>query len=183
MKNHLCILLVAIGLSSIGETACAQGQRVFTARAPKVITGGLFNSSTIAGGSATASSISEKDYTVFPLYTVLDTVDNTDDDTVYQNIKDYYGVVYTWAHANSISGTNTSCLLKLQVTSDAVTGKGYAADWKTIKTYTVSATGNPYDHTVNIDVGTLGWQYTNLRWIWDGVGTHSSSWYCGLNVK
>lgn len=177
------IIVAAMLLTATAMEVCAQGQGVFMKRVPKVITGGMFTSSTIAGGSNTLSAVAEKDYSVFPLYTILDTVDNTGADTVYQQIKDYANQVYTWVHVNSISGTNTSCTVRLQVTGDAVTGAGYAGDWKTVKTYTVSATGNPYDHLVNSDLGVPGWHGTNIRWIFTGVGTQSSSWYAGLIVK
>ena len=162
--------------------AQAQGQGVFLKQVPKIVTGGRFNSSTIAGGSVTPSAVGEKDNSVFPLYTKLDTVTNTEADTVYQQIKGYNNHVYTWVHVNNISGTNTGCTVRLQATADAVTGKGYAGDWKTVQTYTVSATGNPYDVLINASGGN-GWHYTNFRWIFTGTGTHSSSWYGGLMIR
>lgn len=184
MRNRIMIILVACGLSSLTGNVFAQGgQAVFPVRAKEVTTGGLFNSSTKAGGSATASTVTARLYNVFPLYTKLDTVTDTGADTFYQQVTGEYNTIYAWAHVNSISGTNTSCTVKLQATPDAVTGKGYSGDWETIKTYTVSATGNPYSIDLAKERGAQGHPYTNFRLIFTGVGTHSSSWYGGLQVK
>jgi hypothetical protein len=180
MKRILQVGLLLISCMTLTNDASAQGQGVFLKQVPKVVTGGHFNSSTIAGGSASYSTVTQKDYTVFPLYTKLDTVSNTGADTVTQKITGYNNSVYTWVHVNSISGTNTSCTVSLQVTGDVCSTNCYTADWETVQTFTVSATGNPYKVLVNSG---NGWPYTNLRWIFTGVGTHSSSWYGGLLPK
>lgn len=185
MKNLIMIILVACGLSSLTGNVFAQGgQAMFPVRAKDVVTGGLINSSTRTGGSATASSVTTRSFTTFPLYSKRDTVTNTGADTIYQGLSGQYANVYTWCSVTSISGTNTSCTVRLQATPDNVTGAGRTGDWVTIKTYTVSATGNPYEGDITKEAsGGNGWNYTNFRWIFTGVGTHSSSWQVGMSVK
>lgn len=184
MKNFVFILLVALGSSFFSTNIYAQGgQAVFPTRVNKVVTGGLFNSSTKAGGTATASTVSDKDYTVFPLYTKLDTVRNTGADTFYQAVKGNLDQVYIFAHVNSDSGTNTACTVRIQGSPDKMSGKSLSNDWITLQTYTVSATGNPYEFNSKKDGAGAGHTYEGYRVILTGSGTHRSSWYCGMNAK
>lgn len=185
MRHLICIILIACGLSSLTGVAFGQGgQAVYSVRAKDVVTGGLVNGTTRTNGSATASSVLSRSFNVFPLYSKRDTVNNTGTDTIYQALSGQYANVYTWCSVTSISGTNTSCTVRLQATPDNVTGPGRTGDWITIKTYTVSATGNPYEGDITKEAsGGNGWNYTNFRWIFTGSGTHSSSWQVGMTVK
>lgn len=174
----MCIMAMCV-------TGVYAQQGVSPASRASIRTGGKFNSSTQAGGSASDTSLKTRKPAEFPLYTKLDTVSNTNADTLYQYLYGPQWGVYSWVHVNSISGTNTSCVVKCQVTGDVARGTDWSVsggtkmDWYTVATYTVSATGNPY--TCAFNSGNM-WLYTNMRWIFTGVGTHSSSWYCGLNV-
>lgn len=157
------------------EVSAQQG--VFEKSPSLLKTGGEINSSTLAGGSATAQTF--KDWALTgPKYSKKDTVNNTGTDEIYQWLPDFARSVYTWAHVTSISGTNTSCTVKLYATGDSVYNAN--ADWLLLQTYTVSSTGNPY--VGNINAG-INWPYTGFKWVFTGVGTHSSSWYVGMNVK
>jgi hypothetical protein len=113
----------------------------------------------------------------FPWYTRRDTVNNTGADTFNQVISSrQVSSVYTWAVATQISGTNTSCTVRLWASADS----GVGVSWIPLYTATVSATNPVGYHVVND--GAI-FPYRRLRWVFTGVGTHSTWWYCGLYIQ
>ena len=110
---------------------------------------------------------------IFPWYTKLDTVTNTGVDTFKGKLIGPHESVYTWCHVTGISGTNTSCTVKLWTSADSSGG----VDFIPIATFTVSAT-NPVANYL-----WTNWPYTNWYWTFTGSGTQVSSWYSGLYVK
>lgn len=164
------VLLSAVGMAQ---------QKVSIAQSAQFTTLGDYNSATVAGGAKTTAARAQTVWTASasnPLYTKLDTVNNTGVDTMKGKLIGNYNGVYTWCHVNSISGTNTSCTVKLWASGDAGTG----TDFVCLQTFTVSATNPVAYYTFNSG---NGWLYTNFWWTFSGSGTHSSSWYSGLLVR
>lgn len=176
MKKIILVLLAA----GIAATAEAQIIRVVPAQAEEITLAGHFNSVTEAGGATSTAAMAQKTYKASSgqnvLYTRKDTVTNTGTDTLRFKLVGPYNSVYTWCHATSISGTNTSCTAKLYVTG----AQSYLTDPVEVYSVTVGSTNPIGKHLFNSGVG---WPYTNGFWVFTGVGTHSTSWYGGLHVK
>ena len=111
---------------------------------------------------------------IFPWYTKLDTVNNTGVDTFHEKISGPHEHVYTWCHVNGITGTNTSCVMKLYVSGDSSGGVDWGAP---VYTASVTATNPVASYLFT------GWPYTAMRWTFTGSGTQQSSWVSGLIVR
>ena len=169
------ILLIAIAFGTIAftETASAQpkGLATFDISNPNVITTGSFIQPAAYNPVSAGAPVQ-----IFPWYTKLDTVNNTGVDTFKQKLAGLNKDVYTWCHVNGISGTNTSCVIKVWASADS--GKG--VDFVLLQTFTVTATNPVANYTFNS--GGI-WTYTNFWWTFTGSGTQSSSWYSGFNTR
>ena len=162
----LAALLIGVVFGASGQTGLATYKVT-----PLVVSSGAFKQPT-AYAPVSATGTKQQ----FPWYTKLDTITNTGADTLTQKIGTVPNTVYTWVHTTGISGTNTSCTVKLQASADSNAG----VDWITLQTFTVTATNPAGNYLVNTGAT---WPYTNLRWIFTGSGTHSTSWYGGLEIR
>lgn len=179
VKNKLFmkrILLIALLCTSIGSITASAQSATYKASSPVVSVAGHYNSSGIGLGGNYSATVIPYAISAFPLYTHTSTVTNTGVDTVKAKILGFQNSVYTWCHVTGVTGTNTSCTIKLWASADS--GKG--ADFIPIQTFTVSAT-NPVAYYL-INSGN-GWPYTNFWWTFQGVGTQVSTWYSGLFVR
>lgn len=167
-------LLAAAIIAVTGTTVDAQTGS-YPAQTPTLVMSGHFNSTTAGAGTKTTSAMAERMWKQNEnvLYTKLDTVSNTGVDTFKAVIKGEANSVYTWCRANLISGTNTSCTVRLLASGDNASANDYAV----LYTATVTAT-NPVA-TYMFNSGNK-WPYSKFWWVWTGSGTHSTSWYAGL---
>lgn len=152
---------------------------VYPVQISKFIMSGNFNSTTVAAGTKTTAALAEQSWSAAQnvLYTKLDTVSNTGVDSFLFTLKTAVNSVYVWAHANTISGTNTSCKVKLWVTGDNSTA---ASDWVVVDSATVGAANPVYSKLINAGVK---WPYSRAKLTFTGVGTHSTSWYGGVLIR
>lgn len=170
MKKAIFLLSIAM-CCIFGGSQTASAQSGMYIHSPKrIVTGGDYNSSTFDGGSETKSDVIARDFSVFPLYSSLNAVSDASLDTASQKIASYCNSVYTWAYVSAVTGTNTSCVLTLEVSGDY----GAGINWQPIQTYTLSGNDTSYGHVFT------GWPYTNFRWRFTGIGTHATAWYCGF---
>lgn len=159
----------------------AQGTASYPTQTPKITMAGHFNSTTVAAGTSTTAALAEKTWlgnTQNVLYTKLDTVTNSGVDSFTATLKGNYNSVYTWCNATSISGTNTSCVVKLWASGD--NSSNTASTWVALYTATVTATNPVGYHLVNSGVK---WPYSRFKWTFTGSGTHSTSWYGGVLIR
>ncbi len=165
----VCALLFITAGVAMGQ------QAVCPKDVPTVKTGGKVNGATLGSGSATASSVMTRSVTP-TAYSKIDTVSNTAVDTFKQTVGSEVNSLYTWAYVDGISGTNTSCVLKLWGVGDpdninSATG---------IQTYTVTAGTKVYPGLINSGIGM---PYRGFWWTWTGSGTHSTAWHLGMVIR
>ncbi len=177
MKKRIIIAVLAIISVAVGANA---QQAICPSSPPKFLTHGSYNSSKIAGGTATIASVTPTAKLTapseMPLYTKKDTVSNTGVDTFKNRMTTVCNSVYTWIHTTGISGTNTSCVAKLWVSADS----GFGTDFVPVYTCTVSATNPVGYHLFNSG---NGFPYLQWWWTFQGAGTHSTSWYSGFTAR
>jgi hypothetical protein len=174
MKKILIAMLVGVFASGL---TYAQGQQITPGTNKTISVAGDYNSSALGAGTTRSWTPINYSYTAFPLYTKTNTVTNTGTDTFRGKIIGEQNSVYVWSHVNPISGTNTSCTIKLWVSADS----GRGVDFKLVQTYTVSATNPISADLINSTSG--GWPFSNWMLTYGGVGTQVSTWYSGVMVR
>jgi|GEM_PF-2025095 len=167
------LAVIAFLFAAAVTTACAQGVATYKVPNPNYTTSGSYTqpSNYVSSNPAGVTQI-------WPWYTKLDSILNTGADTFRCKLysSNSPSTVTSWVHVTSISGTNTSCKIKLWATADSAKG----VDWKVLDSVTVNNV-NPQDFYI-FNSGN-GFPYTNFMWTFQGAGTHQTSWYSGLLIK